>query len=64
MTGSSSEIAFVIAFVHYTTTDGSSFENFPRRAPDLSRLRKLIGYAPRASLDDILRAIVDHAATP
>jgi UDP-glucose 4-epimerase len=38
----------------------SGFEDMPRRVPDLSRIRRLIGYEPRVSLDEILQLVIAH----
>ena len=32
----------------------------PRRVPDLSKLRALIGYKPKNTLDDILTDVIDY----
>ena len=32
----------------------------PRRVPDLSRVRMLIGYEPKHTLDDILVQVIDY----
>ena len=36
------------------------FEDMPRRVPDLSKLRALIGYEPQVHLDEILDRVIDH----
>jgi UDP-glucose 4-epimerase len=56
LTGSSSNIVFV----PYAEAYGPGFEDMQRRLPDLSRIRKAIGYAPRHSLDDILRDVIQY----
>jgi nucleoside-diphosphate-sugar epimerase len=33
----------------------------PRRVPDISKLGRLIGYAPKVQLDEIIKRVVDHA---
>ena len=32
----------------------------PRRVPDLERVRSLIGYEPKNTLDDILAHVIDY----
>jgi len=55
MTGSRSEIRLV----PYAEAFGSSaFEDMLRRVPDLAKVRRLIGYEPRHSLEAILRDVI------
>jgi UDP-glucose 4-epimerase len=54
LTGASSEIVYV----PYSEAYEEGFEDMPRRVPDTSKLKHLIGFAPRTSLDDILRAVI------
>jgi UDP-glucose 4-epimerase len=56
MTGSTSPIQLV----PYDEAYEAGFEDMPRRVPDISKLRALIGYEPRLGLDDILRRVIDH----
>ena len=56
LTGSSSEIVFV----PYAEAYEAGFEDMPRRVPDTTKARKLIGFAPTATLDDILRSVIEH----
>jgi UDP-glucose 4-epimerase len=49
--------------VPYDEAYEAGFEDMPRRVPDLSRIRGLIGYAPQIGLDDILRRVIEHART-
>jgi len=46
-----------IRFVPYHEAYQAGFEDMPRRIPDLSRIRHLIGYRPTKTLDEILLAI-------
>ena len=49
--------------VHYIPYDQAyeeGFEDMPRRVPDISKLRALIGYEPKVGLDDIIRRVIDH----
>jgi UDP-glucose 4-epimerase len=52
--GSSSEIRFVPYDVAYRR----GFEDMQRRVPDLSKARRLIGYAPTRTLDDVIDDIL------
>src|SRR3954471_23337770 len=54
MTGSSSEIVTV----PYERAYEAGFEDMPRRVPDISRLRALIGYEPQVELDEILTRVI------
>jgi UDP-glucose 4-epimerase len=49
-----------IQFVPYDEAYEAGFEDMPRRVPDISKLRNLIGYAPKLELDDIIRSVVEH----
>lgn len=56
MTGSKSEIQLI----PYEQAYESGFEDMPRRVPDISKIRALVGYEPRVNLDEILTAVIDH----
>ena len=56
MTGSSS----AITFVPYDDAYGKGFEDMERRAPDISKIRKFIGYEPSINLDQVLEIIIQH----
>lgn len=47
-----------IHHVSYSEVFGPGFEDIRRRVPDLKRIRTMIGYQPRHSLDDILRDVI------
>jgi len=53
-TGSSSEITLV----PYARAYEEGFEDMPRRVPDLTRIRDLIGYVPKVELDQILDHVI------
>lgn len=55
LTGSSSPIQYI----PYEDAFGPDFEETARRAPDISRLKKL-GYSPRFTLEEALKKIIDH----
>jgi len=55
-TRSSSEIKFV----SYAEAYGEGFEDMRRRVPSLEKAKKLIGYQPTRSLDDIINDVADE----
>ncbi len=59
LTSSSSDVVFV----PYEEAYDAGFEDMPRRVPDLSRIRALIGYNPVRTLDDILRHVIAFEKT-
>lgn len=56
LTGSASKTARV----SYEDAYGAGYEDLPRRVPDCSLARELIGFAPRRMLDDVVRALVEE----
>jgi UDP-glucose 4-epimerase len=59
MTGSSSDIVRV----PYDQAYEAGFEDMPRRVPDISKINRLLGYAPTVELDEILARVIDFART-
>lgn len=59
LTGSASPIVGV----PYDQAYESGFEDMPRRVPDIAKIRALIGFEPKASLDEILQLVIDHHRT-
>ena len=55
LTGSHSKIVYV----PYSDAYEEGFEDMPRRVPDTSKAQRFIGFTPRTSLDDILRAVIE-----
>lgn len=55
-TGSQSEIRLI----PYTDVYGTGFEDMPRRVPDISRVRNLIGFNPTHTLNQIIDSVVDY----
>jgi UDP-glucose 4-epimerase len=49
-----------IKFIPYDEAYELGFEDMPRRVPDLSRIKSLIGYEPIHSLDDVLSDVIEH----
>jgi UDP-glucose 4-epimerase len=56
MTGSPSRIVFK----PYDEAYEEGFEDMMRRVPDISKIHALIGYRPRAGLNDILTSVIDY----
>jgi UDP-glucose 4-epimerase len=54
LTGSASPIVNI----PYDEAYEAGFEDMPRRVPDISKIRDLIGYEPRVPLDDILNRVI------
>ena len=54
--GSNSEIARI----SYEKAYGSGFEDMRRRVPNISKIKKLIGYKPTFKLDDIITDVVEY----
>ena len=49
-----------IALVPYDKAYEEGFEDMPRRVPDLSKVRALVGYEPKVHLDEILDRVVEY----
>jgi UDP-glucose 4-epimerase len=49
-----------IVFVPYDKAYEAGFEDMPRRVPDISKIRDLIGFEPRLGLDDKKRSVIEH----
>ncbi len=56
LTGSDS----AIVHVPYEQAYEAGFEDMPRRVPDISKIRALIGYEPTVELDEILTRVIDY----
>jgi UDP-glucose 4-epimerase len=54
LTGSSSPIVTI----PYDQAYEAGFEDMPRRVPDITRIRALIGYEPQVELDEILTRVI------
>ncbi len=52
-----------IVNIPYDQAYESGFEDMPRRVPDLAKIRALIGYEPRVTLDETLRLVIEHHRT-
>jgi UDP-glucose 4-epimerase len=56
LTGSNAELKYI----SYDDAYEEGFEDMMRRVPDLSKIRKLIGYEPQYSLDDIINDVIQY----
>lgn len=56
LTGSNSEIVTV----PYAEAYEEGFEDMPRRVPDTTKARTLVGFRPTVNLDDILRSVIEY----
>lgn len=59
MTGSHSPIVTI----PYDQAYEAGFEDMPRRVPDITKIRNLVGYEPRVHLDEILQRVIDFFRT-
>ncbi len=46
--------------IPYAEAYGDGFEDMERRVPDITRIRRLTGWSPTRSLDDILEDVIAH----
>jgi len=56
MTRSSSPIQII----PYDQAYEAGFEDMPRRVPDISKIREMIGYEPKLDLDQIIHTVIEH----
>ena len=56
MAGSSSEILHI----PYEEAYGKGFEDMMRRTPNISKIKKLIGYKPSVTLDQIIERVIEY----
>ena len=49
-----------IVRIPYDQAYEAGFEDMPRRVPDLSKLRALIGYEPTMNLEQIIASVISH----
>jgi len=54
LTGSSSEIKYI----PYEKAYGEGFEDMKRRVPDISKIKRFIGWQPEVSLDELLKQVI------
>jgi UDP-glucose 4-epimerase len=49
-----------IQYVPYDEAYEAGFEDMPRRVPDISKIRALVGYKPKLELNDIIKTVIEH----
>ena len=49
-----------IQYVPYDEAYEAGFEDMPRRVPDISKIRALVGYEPKLELTDIIKTVIEH----
>ena len=49
-----------IDYVPYERAFDKSFEDMPRRVPDISKIRRLLGYEPRVRLNGIIDSVIEY----
>jgi UDP-glucose 4-epimerase len=49
-----------IVRIPYDEAYEAGFEDMPRRVPDISKVKALVGYAPTVELDEILKRVIEH----
>jgi UDP-glucose 4-epimerase len=52
-----------IEFIPYDKAYEAGFEDMPRRVPDLSKVRELVGYEPKVQLNEIITRVIEHFRT-
>jgi len=61
LTNSASEIVFV----PYDEAYEEGFEDMPRRVPDTTKIKQLVGFQPKMKLEGILQSVIDyHSGRP
>jgi UDP-glucose 4-epimerase len=54
-----------IVFLPYDEAYEEGFEDMPRRVPDISKIKRLVGFNPDMSLNGILKSVIDfHSGRP
>lgn len=48
-----------LQFVPYVQAFDASFEDMPRRVPDITKIRQYVGYRPKVHLDEIIERVVE-----
>ncbi len=49
-----------IVTIPYDEAYETGFEDMPRRVPDIAKIQALVGYAPKACLDEILTRVIEY----
>ena len=56
LTGSSS----MVEYIPYEEAYGEGFEDMKRRVPDISKIKRFIGWQPEVSLDELLKKVIAY----
>src|SRR5262249_17752942 len=49
-----------IEFVPYRAVFDDSFEDMPRRVPDIAKIRQAVGFTPRVHLNEIIDRVIAY----
>jgi UDP-glucose 4-epimerase len=50
----------LIQYVPYDQAYETGFEDMPRRVPDISKVKALIGFQPKLELDDMIKSVIEY----
>jgi UDP-glucose 4-epimerase len=50
----------LIQYIPYDQAYETGFEDMPRRVPDISKVKALIGFQPKLELDDIIKSVIEY----
>jgi len=56
LTGSDSKIVYI----PYSEVYGNAFEDMMRRVPDISKIRRFIGWEPKVGIDELLMEVIEY----
>jgi UDP-glucose 4-epimerase len=60
LTGSKSTIEHIT----YQQAYGQPFDDMARRVPNLAKIQRAIGFAPKLNLDQIIRSVIENQSQP
>ena len=49
-----------VVFKEYSEVYDSNFEDMQRRVPNIEKIRKLVGWMPKRTLEDIIQDVIEH----
>jgi UDP-glucose 4-epimerase len=50
----------LVQYIPYDQAYEAGFEDMPRRVPDISKVKALIGFQPKLELDDIIKSVIEY----
>jgi UDP-glucose 4-epimerase len=53
-----------VTLIPYDEAYEAGFEDMPRRVPDISKVGRLVGYAPKVTLDEIIGRVIESMREP